>query len=307
MPRKSSRKLPDLPETWHPIMEFEGKYEVSTLGRVRRAGRTLKTSGRYKPPYIVSEHLYINKNGGTEYCNVRLYMDGKSINRLAHHLMRDTFLGPRKKGDRQACCRHLNGDGTDNRLSNLVLGTVKQNAEDQRQHGTLQVGEKCWRAQLTEAQVWNILESPLSQRKIAAQMGIKRDNVKSIRQGKSWKVVYERFHQERKRKGSVERSKHSRQKLTEEKVWDILESPLSNKQIAVQESLSYSYVKALRRGRSWVHVYEVFHRDRSGGKFFCPSCDEDSKAVHVGKCPTCDGDGEIPLEVARELDWRTAA
>ena len=47
-------------------------------------------------------------------------------------LVLSAFRGPRPEGQ---CCRHLNGDFTDNRLGNLAWGTPKDNAQDMIRHG----------------------------------------------------------------------------------------------------------------------------------------------------------------------------
>lgn len=51
-----------------------------------------------------------------------------------HHLVLMAFVGPRPEGME---CRHLNGIPYDNRLSNLVWGTRRENCGDAMKHGTL--------------------------------------------------------------------------------------------------------------------------------------------------------------------------
>lgn len=70
-----------------------------------------------------------------------------------HTLILLTFVGPRPSGHQ---CRHLNGIGTDNRLSNLRWGTAAENAADRIRHGTTAKGERQGRAKLTDDQVLTI-------------------------------------------------------------------------------------------------------------------------------------------------------
>jgi len=117
-------------EVWADIQGYEGRYQVSTLGRVKslarmrrgKAGaevpmperimrlRTKKDTGRTKP--YVEVHV---RNGGlrTE--------KGKSF--LVHRLVADAFIKRLEPGEQ---VDHINGCHSDNRAENLrVLKTVE--------------------------------------------------------------------------------------------------------------------------------------------------------------------------------------
>lgn len=79
-------------------------------------------------------------NGGYESVWIT-YPDGKRM-RLVHHLVLETFVGPRPPG---AETRHLNGNPSDNRVSNLAWGTAWENSNDKIAHGT-----KHWPKRRTE-------------------------------------------------------------------------------------------------------------------------------------------------------------
>ena len=57
----------------------------------------------------------------------------KQVRKYIHRLVLETFVGPCPKGTQ---CRHLNNDKLDNRLSNLIWGTQKQNQLDRWTHHT---------------------------------------------------------------------------------------------------------------------------------------------------------------------------
>jgi len=61
-----------------------------------------------------------------------LRLNGESYTRFAHHLVLEVFVCHRPTGME---CRHLDGDKTNNRLSNLAWGTPKENAADKCKHG----------------------------------------------------------------------------------------------------------------------------------------------------------------------------
>lgn len=64
------------------------------------------------------------------------YRDGDARVRrtcLIHHLVLEAFVGPRPQGCE---CRHLDGNPTNNILTNLVWGTHVENMRDRARHGT---------------------------------------------------------------------------------------------------------------------------------------------------------------------------
>lgn len=107
-------------EQWRPVVGYEGYYDISDQGRVRRidTGRVLKqtstgTSRRYK--------------------RVTLCKNNQPQPLLVHILVMRAFIGERP--ERYDIC-HYNGDGHDNRLSNLRYDTRKANHADKIRHGT---------------------------------------------------------------------------------------------------------------------------------------------------------------------------
>lgn len=81
------------------------------------------------------------------YQSVMLNRDRKPHNRLIHVLILESFVGPRPCGGE---CRHLDGDPTNNALSNLCWGTRGENIDDMRAHGSFVVGSARPLAKLNE-------------------------------------------------------------------------------------------------------------------------------------------------------------
>jgi hypothetical protein len=73
-----------------------------------------------------------SRNGNLAYLMVALYDgSGNRDDRYIHHLVLETFVGPRPEGME---ARHLNGDYSDNRLRNLTWGTKSENMKDRIKH-----------------------------------------------------------------------------------------------------------------------------------------------------------------------------
>lgn len=119
-------------ELWRPVEGSDGRYEVSSLGRVRSNGWTLITShGRTRriPARVLSGKP--NHSGGYAQVNLRMPEGVQHVH--VHHLVLTAFVGPRPEG---AYGCHNNGDPTDNRVENLRWDTPSGNRIDRVLHGT---------------------------------------------------------------------------------------------------------------------------------------------------------------------------
>jgi hypothetical protein len=106
-------------ELWRPVLGAEGRYEVSSLGRVRSLLR--KTPQVLKP-----------STGTHGYSILYIYVDGKRRMRSVHQLVAEAFIGPRPD---EVDVRHLNGVKSDCRAANLAFGSRSQNMLDAVAHG----------------------------------------------------------------------------------------------------------------------------------------------------------------------------
>lgn len=113
-------------EIWKPIRGYEGEYEVSNLGRIRGLDRTL-SDGRTWRGRILKQ--IINHNG---HCRVVLQSGSASKYRWVHHLVLESFVGPRPSNF-DGC--HNDGDPSNNRVENLRWDSRSENAKDRVRHG----------------------------------------------------------------------------------------------------------------------------------------------------------------------------
>ncbi|WP_373695084.1 NUMOD4 motif-containing HNH endonuclease [Actinomycetospora aeridis] len=140
----NDRWIDETTELWLPIAGYEGDYEISDQGRVRRVakvyvdgmGRTQVRHGR----------LLRTRDPGGSYARVNLGMPQRT--RLVHRLVCEAFHGA--PPDSGTVVRHLDGDPTNNQASNVRWGTALENADDTRLHGRHSPGRsvRCRRGHL---------------------------------------------------------------------------------------------------------------------------------------------------------------
>lgn len=96
-------------EIWKPVVGFEGWYEVSSFGRIRRkkTARVLKTSTNHD-----------------RYATIKFSVHNKRTTYTVHKHVAAAFLGPRPEGKQ---VHHRNGKKQDNRAANLEYVTASEN------------------------------------------------------------------------------------------------------------------------------------------------------------------------------------
>lgn len=123
------------------------------------------------------------------YHRVSLIHDAKAKLIPVHTLVLTTFVGPRPDG---MVCRHLDGNPTNNYVSNLAWGTPLENSADTFLHGTDSQGEKCHKAKLTNADVIEIRARAASGERyvdIAKDFPIVSTGISKIVHRETWKHI----------------------------------------------------------------------------------------------------------------------
>jgi hypothetical protein len=170
---------------WVPVVGYEGMYEVSSEGGVRRISSRV-ADGRAWPGRVLQPSYTRG------YARVKFCRQGQTKNYSVHILVLLAFRGPCPTG-MQAC--HRNDQPGDNRLSNLRWDTPRENWLDRVRLGTARnIGEGCHKAKLRNAQVrW--LKRLLKKwprptyAVLAARLGVSRNTIANIAQGRSWRFV----------------------------------------------------------------------------------------------------------------------
>ena len=117
-------------EMWAEVRSYEGRYQVSTLGRVKSLARVRKGKNSCEVP--VPERmmaLRVKPDNGRQRPYVEVYLrdggprDARGKQKLVHRLVADAFIKPLEHGEQ---VDHINGIHSDNRVENLrVMKTVE--------------------------------------------------------------------------------------------------------------------------------------------------------------------------------------
>jgi hypothetical protein len=151
-------------EMWTEIEGYEGVYEVSNLGRVRRMAR-----GNHTWPGRVLRAGPNSRGRPT----VRLSWQGVAEYFAVSFLVSRAFLGPCPPGH-EAC--HLNGDKADDRLENLAYLTKKDSRRNPRRPGN----------KLTAAKAAEIRKTGAPGPVLALRFGVTREAIRQVRARRTW-------------------------------------------------------------------------------------------------------------------------
>lgn len=170
----------NLTEEWRDIPGYEGVYQASTLGRIKRmvgyrcrTERILKCSARSRN--LIYPSLELCRGNG----KVRLFV---------HQLITLTFIGECPEGQE---VNHINGNREDNRLSNLEYCTHRQNIQHAHETGLThpQHGSQRYNAKLNDEDIVFIRKawrSGIRQDDLAVKFGVSSSLISKICNGKRW-------------------------------------------------------------------------------------------------------------------------
>lgn len=234
-------------EEWRAIPGYEGRYEVSSCGRVKSLPRT--TSDNRK----ISGRL-MRQAPREGYPSVCLYKDDGGSMALVHSLVLRAFVGPRPTG-MQAC--HNDGSRNNNRLENLRWDSPAGNNADKARHGTSNRGSAHNMAKLSADDIHWMRRGDihgLRQSDLAERFGVTAGHISDIARGRAWAhLPGEWVYPANTRRGTH----NNNARLTPEKVREIrrlrsLGSPISS--IAATFRVTPGTVGHVLAGRTWGHV-----------------------------------------------------
>jgi hypothetical protein len=183
----------EVSEIWKPVLYFEGFYEVSNFGRIRRITRDIieKNTGKHK---VIKGRMlkpWINTKG---YPSVTLSINSKVKYMRVHRIVARAFIpNPLNLPE----VNHINEIKTDNNVSNLEWCTHLQNIR----HGTgiersvakrrlnpnkKNRGEGCGTSKLKNEQVIEIYKSNKLYIELTKNYGVSFSCISNIKNRKSW-------------------------------------------------------------------------------------------------------------------------
>lgn len=161
-------------EAWK-VFPRDDRYEVSSLGRIRKSGNKKIIAGSHNNNGY--RRIGINRTGG------------QSFEYRVHHMVLESFVGPRPEGKQ---CNHINGVKDDNRLENLEWVTTKENCLHRCQVLGHNTGERSGLSKLSESQVREMIRrgadgQPFT--RISIEFGISASQAWKIVNRQAWKHV----------------------------------------------------------------------------------------------------------------------
>lgn len=168
-------------ETWKWIEGWEGYYQVSDEGRVRRPKDSLS---RYQKELIRKAKPCLGNSG---YLMVMLKAAGRCESRYIHLLVCEAFNGRRPDG---AVCCHNDSDLSNNRADNLRWDSREGNEADKVKRGTTNRGERHGLSKLGESDALEVLwlaSSGIPLAHIAEAYGVSAVCVSDIKRRRRWR------------------------------------------------------------------------------------------------------------------------
>ena len=171
-------------EIWKDVVGYEGLYQVSNMGNVRsypkitKAGFPNKIKGKVLKTTMGFSYLYV------QLCK-------QNVKVLSNHiLVAKVFC---ENPNNKPFVNHKNGIKTDNRATNLEWVTASENSQHAIMIGLTPIGEDKNNAKLKNDDVRAIRKEYDrkigSVLKIAKKYGVKKDVIKDILRGKTYRRI----------------------------------------------------------------------------------------------------------------------
>ena len=115
-------------ETWKDIRGYEGIYQISNLGSVKRISNIHWCNLKYRDNYYLKP-----LDNGKGYLRIKLTVNNKSRRVMLHRLIAEAFI---ENPNNYPFVNHIDGNKKNNNLNNLEWCTQSQNCLHSVKMGT---------------------------------------------------------------------------------------------------------------------------------------------------------------------------
>jgi len=175
-------------EIWKAAVGLEGRYEISSIGRLRSLDRSTyskksKITYNYKGRMIKTG---LNRKG---YYSVSLRKNDKSFTAIIHRLVAIAFI---KNPSNKEQVNHIDGNKINNKVENLEWCTNTENIRHAFRTGLFdnRIGSRCGNSKLNEKQVLEIFEmikaKKIIYKDIAKKFNVSTAAIALIAMGRNW-------------------------------------------------------------------------------------------------------------------------
>jgi hypothetical protein len=224
-----------LMEVWLDVKGYEGVYEVSNFGRVRRMPRGENPNPRLMRP----------GKGGSGYLGLVLSMNNIKKNHMVHRLVAFAFLGDPAEKNMQVA--HADGNKLNNHVSNLRWASPRENNFDKYAHGTASFTNGKRRGILSDEDIVAIRLDPRGYTAIGKQYRVTAGMIGSIKRKESYGYVAPHIE-------GVSDSKRHRKTLPDDTIRSIRKDTRNNQAIADEVGVNRSVIWHIKNRNIYKHV-----------------------------------------------------
>jgi hypothetical protein len=176
-------------EVWKDIKDFDNKYQISNIGRVKSLPMTVVNK------YGVIQHrkekirkLYKGNHG---YYVVSLKDNMKQVVKTVHRMVAEAFL---EKIEGSDYVNHKSGIKTENNIENLEYCTMAENTKHSFDLGMSKKGSQCSYAKLDEKKAreayYMVTELKMSCLDVGQLYNVTRQCISELKFKRSWKHIH---------------------------------------------------------------------------------------------------------------------